>query len=425
MNMAKQDRLFFASFCVLYFLVFQNPSMNAIQADMDIEGYCIFKAIYLYNQFTTYGCLNLTNTETSRWLPEQCFHICTASKLTGCRSKRENMLIQLNITATTKSIIFPISQYESPVRCSNCHNVQSIVINCNIDSVFDIKECSRISSTAPTRPGTTTDSLTYPAETTTTSATAASQESLPACKPCPLTSTVSSITAEGPSTLKDTSTTSTSTEVGRNCQNNETMQTNSSPLEKQNEISVKFIAASGIGGIIIGAVLALLFVFLLQKRKLHLRSQLVEEHSLENPAYNKNHRFSDQFYNTNASQSEEYSEIQPNLYSRKSVNNNSTKATQHMKSKYTDSDYDHLNDAFDTDTNDKSMYDHAQYISKTHSEQQVNKDNGDYMQTSPMNEDRSYVEVTGEGSEGFVLDNQKQTGNVTNGHYFVLKKETN
>lgn len=96
-----------------------------------------------------------------------------------------------------------------------------------------------------------------------------------------------------------------------------------------------------------------------------------------------------------------------------------------MKSKYTDSDYDHLNDAFDTNTNDQSMYDHAQYISKTHSEQQVNKDNGDYMQTSPMNEDRSYVEVTGEGSEGFVLDNQKQTGNVTNGHYFVLKKETN
>lgn len=95
-----------------------------------------------------------------------------------------------------------------------------------------------------------------------------------------------------------------------------------------------------------------------------------------------------------------------------------------MKSKYTDSDYDHLNDAFDTDTNAQSMYDHAQYISKTHSEQQVNKDNGDYMQTSPMNEDRSYVEVTGEGSDGFVLDNQKQMGNVTNVHCFVLKKET-
>lgn len=421
--MAKQDSLYFASSLVLY-LVFQSSSMNAIQTDTDIEGQCILKAIYLYDQFRTHRCLNLTNTDTSRWLPEQCLHMCTASKLTDCRSNGENILIQLNITAATKSIIFPISQYKSPVKCSNCHNVQSIVINCNIDSVFDIKECSRISSTASTRPGTTTDSLTYPAETTTTSATAASQESLPTCKPCPLTSTVSSITAESPSTLKDTSTTSTSTEE-RNCQNNKTMQTNSSPLEKQKEISVKYIAASGIGGIIIGAVLALLFVFLLQKRKLHLRSQLAEEHSLENPAYNKNHRFSDQFYNTNASQSEEYTEIQPNLYSRKSVNNNSTKATQHMKSKYTDSDYDHLNDAFDTDTNAQSMYDHAQYISKTHSEQQVNKDNGDYMQTSPMNEDRSYVEVTGEGSEGFELDNQKQTGNVTNGHYFVLKKETN
>lgn len=40
-------------------------------------------------------------------------------------------------------------------------------------------ECSTISSTVSTRPGTTTDSLTYPAETTTTSVTAAFQESLP------------------------------------------------------------------------------------------------------------------------------------------------------------------------------------------------------------------------------------------------------
>lgn len=47
----------------------------------------------------------------------------------------------------------------------------------SIQKLFFV-ECSRISSTAPTRPGTTTDSLTYPAETTTTSATAASQESL-------------------------------------------------------------------------------------------------------------------------------------------------------------------------------------------------------------------------------------------------------
>lgn len=30
------DRLFFASFCVLY-LVFQSPAMNAIKADIDIE----------------------------------------------------------------------------------------------------------------------------------------------------------------------------------------------------------------------------------------------------------------------------------------------------------------------------------------------------------------------------------------------------
>lgn len=98
---------------------------------------------------------------------------------------------------------------------------------------------------------------------------------------------------------------------------------------------------------------------------------------------------------------------------------------QDLKSKHTDSDYDHLNDAFDTDTNDQRMYDHVQYISKTHSENQVDRENGDYTQTSPINVYRSYVEVTGEGSEGFVFDNQKQLGNVTNGNYFVLKNPPN
>lgn len=43
--------------------------------------------------------------------------------------------------------------------------------------------------------------------------------------------------------------------------------------------------------------------------------RLAEEHSMENPAYNKNHRFSDAFYNAHASQSEEYSEIQTNYVS--------------------------------------------------------------------------------------------------------------
>lgn len=38
--------------------------------------------------------------------------------------------------------------------------------------------------------------------------------------------------------------------------------------------------------------------------------------------------------------------------------------------------------------------------------------------------DYLYVEVTGEGPEGFVLDIKKQTENVTNDNYFVLKKET-
>lgn len=64
------------------------------------------------------------------------------------------------------------------------------------------------------------------------------------------------------------------------------------------------------------------------------------------------------------------------------------------------------------------------YISKTHSEQQVDKENGDYTQTSTMNVDRSYVKVTGEGPEGSVLGNQKQLANVRNDPYFDMKDET-
>lgn len=52
------------------------------------------------------------------------------------------------------------------------------------------------------------------------------------------------------------------------------------------------------------------------------------------------------------------------------------------------------------------------------------KENGDYTQTSPINVERLYVEVTAEGSEGFVLGNQKQLANVTNDPYFVMKEET-
>lgn len=47
--------------------------------------------------------------------------------------------------------------------------------------------------------------------------------------------------------------------------------------------------------------------------------RLAEEHSMENPAYNKDHRFSDQFYNTQSSQNEVYSEIQANSVSINSL----------------------------------------------------------------------------------------------------------
>lgn len=43
--------------------------------------------------------------------------------------------------------------------------------------------------------------------------------------------------------------------------------------------------------------------------------RLAEEHSMENPAYNKDHRFTDQLYNTQSSQNEVYSEIKANFVS--------------------------------------------------------------------------------------------------------------
>lgn len=48
------------------------------------------------------------------------------------------MCIQLNLSTVNRNIYFPISKYES-VRCSDCHDINSIAINCNIDSLFDIK----------------------------------------------------------------------------------------------------------------------------------------------------------------------------------------------------------------------------------------------------------------------------------------------
>lgn len=425
--MAKQDCLLLSMvISVIYILVFQNHSTNANQEEITIGRQCILEAIDMYNQFQTKICRNLTNADPTEWLPKQCLHMCKALRLTNCSSKgnsNSNILFQLNLSTVNRNIYFPISKYES-VRCSDCHDINSIAINCNIDSLFDIKECSDLLNTASTK-STTARNISNNSAKTTIQITTASEEYLPTCKPCPLTSTVRTITKKEFSTFKDITTTSTSVEdIEKICQNNETMPTSSSQQGKQNCVSMHFLAATGFGGIIIGAVLTLLFVFILQKRTSQLCSRLAEEHSMENPAYNKDHRFSDQLYNTQSSQNEVYSEIKANFSSRKSVNNNSAKTTQHLKLKDKENDYDHLNDAFDTNTNDQSMYDHAQYISKTHSDQQVDKDNGFYTQTSLTNGDRSYVEVTGEGPEGFVLDIKKQTENVTNDNYFVLKKET-
>lgn len=85
-----------------------------------------------------YFCSFAYVLDPTQWLPKQCIHICKALKLTNCTSKGNNLLIQLNISTVTGNIYFPINEYESG-KCSNCHDIGSIAINCNIDSLFDIK----------------------------------------------------------------------------------------------------------------------------------------------------------------------------------------------------------------------------------------------------------------------------------------------
>lgn len=75
------------------------------------------------------------------WLLKQCFYMCKVLRLINCSFKgnsNSNIFIQLNLFIVNRNIYFFISKYEF-VRCFDCYDINSIVINCNIDSLFDIK----------------------------------------------------------------------------------------------------------------------------------------------------------------------------------------------------------------------------------------------------------------------------------------------
>lgn len=106
-----------------------------IKSFMEHCPYCNILVITDY--FCSFGHV----LDPTEWLPKQCLHMCKALRLTNCSSKgnsNSNILIQLNLSTVNRNIYFPISKYES-VRCSDCHDIKSIAINCNIDSLFDIK----------------------------------------------------------------------------------------------------------------------------------------------------------------------------------------------------------------------------------------------------------------------------------------------
>lgn len=43
------------------------------------------------------------------------------------------------MSAVTGKMYFLISEYESSVQCSSCDDIESIVINCIIDNLFNVK----------------------------------------------------------------------------------------------------------------------------------------------------------------------------------------------------------------------------------------------------------------------------------------------
>lgn len=99
-------------------------------------GHCPYCNILV---ITDYFCSFGYVLDPMQWLPKQCLHICKPLRLSNCSSKgNTNILIQLNLSTATGNIYFPTSEYESG-KCSDCHYIESIAINCNIDSLFDIK----------------------------------------------------------------------------------------------------------------------------------------------------------------------------------------------------------------------------------------------------------------------------------------------
>lgn len=102
------------------------------------SNYYDILSIFHWRIETLYLWLRYSSFNT---VPKQCLHLCKVLRLTHFSSKRSNnILIQLNMSTATWHIYLLIStrEYDSYVKCSSCHDIDSIAINSNVDSYINI-----------------------------------------------------------------------------------------------------------------------------------------------------------------------------------------------------------------------------------------------------------------------------------------------
>lgn len=102
------------------------------------SNYYDILSIFHWRIETLYLWLRYSSFNT---VPKQCLHLCKVLRLTHFSSKRSNnILIQLNMSTATWHIYLLIStrEYDSYVKCSSCHDIESIAINSNVDSYINI-----------------------------------------------------------------------------------------------------------------------------------------------------------------------------------------------------------------------------------------------------------------------------------------------
>lgn len=98
------------------------------------SNYYDILSIFHWRIETLYLWLRYSSFNT---VPKQCLHLCKVLRLTHFSSKRSNnILIQLNMSTATwhTYLLICTREYDSYVKCSSCHDIESIAINSNVDS---------------------------------------------------------------------------------------------------------------------------------------------------------------------------------------------------------------------------------------------------------------------------------------------------